>query len=206
MTSDAYTGDSLPINLHSPVTPKNTTGFVSYEEYLWKLKGSTCSCGSSPSTDELWLASFDEDGRCVEWAYHDLGLDNRLEVPSDGTGFRPHIAVLSLDAFRAVLQNPDERVSYRVVVVTAGGYHSISSHTKDILGIGLDLGPELFEYAQMCVGDPRIGSHCVLPRSWHKVPPALRVGRNALYILEAGLEKATKTGICNRPFARSHVS
>ena len=210
MTSGAHTGDSLPTNLHSPVTAKTATGFGSYEEYLWKLKGSTGSFNSCSTIDELWLGSFDENGRCAEWAYYDLGLENRLEVPTnlpalDGTGVRPHMAVLSADAFRTVLQNPDERVSYRVVLVTAGR-HGISSHTKDILGIGLDLGPEFFEYAQMCVDDPRIRGRVVLPRSWHKVPPALRVGRNALCMLEAGLGKATKTGIRNRPFSSSHVS
>jgi len=201
MATGAHTGDPLSTTSHSPATPKVAPRFGSYAEYLAILERSTVERRVHRSGDELWIASFDEDGRCMEWNYCDPFRKDSLDVPRclpapDGSGVRPHITVLPSQGFRTVLQTPDDDVAYRVVLVTAG-FDAITPQTRNILGIGLDLGPEVFEYAQICVGDPFPGKNGTLPRPWHKVPPALRVGQNALCILEAGPEEAPKTGIRN---------
>lgn len=83
---------------------------------------------------------------------------------------------------------------------------AIGSNTQDILGLGLNLGPESFEFAQNCVENSYFEGHRVLPRPWHKAPPALHLGKNVLYILEPGPEKASKTGICNLTVSCGYVS
>jgi len=204
MTSGAQTGDSLPADLHSPATPKAATGFGSYAEYLEKLERLS-DPAEYASADELWLASFNEDGRCTGWNYCVTSAETMLEAPRnlprnlpalDGRDVRPNTTGLSWPGFLTVLQTPGENVAYRVVIVTAG-YRGISPPGKDILGLGLDLGPEIFEYAQIGGEPSHIGRRSVLPRPWHKVPPALRVGQNALCILETRPEKAPKTGTHN---------
>jgi len=205
MTTGAHTRDPLATKSHSPTTPKAPAGFESYAEYLAKLERSTIESHAYRSGDKLWLASFDEDGRCMEWNYCDPFREDNLDVPRclpapDGSGVRPHITVLPSQGFRTVLQTPNEDVAYRVVIVTAG-YYAIVPQTKDVLGFGLDLGPEIFEYAQMCLNRP-----VALPRPWHKVSPALRMGQNALCILEARPGRPSKTGIHNLTVPCRHVS
>jgi len=205
MTSGTQTGDSLPTNLHSPATPKAVTVFRSYAEYLEKLGRLSGNISGNISGyachDELWLASFDEDGRCTKWNYCDTFPETMPDAPRnlpalDGRGVRPDTTSLSCDDFQTVLRSPGKNVAYRVVIVNAG-YDGISPPGKDILGLGLDLRPDIFEYTQIVVENPHIRRHGVLPRPWHKVPPALRVGQNALCILEARPEEAPKTGIRN---------
>jgi len=210
MASGTHTRNPFPTKSHPPATPKAVTGFASYAEYLAKLGRSTVESSDHLSDDEMWLASFDRGGRCLEWNYWDPSKENSLDAPDnlpalDGNGVRPDMTILSSHGFRTVLQIPDENVAYRVVMV-ATGFDAIAPRTKDILGLGLDLGPEIFEYAQMCVENPYIGRHGALPRPWHKVSPALRIGQNALCILEAGSETASKTGIHNVPISHRYVS
>jgi len=210
MASGAHTGDSPPTKLHSAVTPNAAIGSRTYAEYQAKLQRSDFASSAPIIQDELWLASFDGAGRCLEWNYHVPSGENSLNVPRnlpalDGNGVRPHTTVVSSHDFRTLLRNPDEHVAYRIFIVTVGN-KAIASRTKDVLGLGLDLRPEIFEYAQMCVENPNSEGRGVFPRSWHKFPPALRVGANALCVLEAGLEKATNTGICNLPVSYNYIS
>ena len=206
MTSDAHPRNSPPNDAHSPATPKAVARFGLYQEYLAKLERPFAAI-TLTIHDELWLASFDRNGRCMEWNYCDPCRENSLNVPTslpalNGIGVRPHRMNLSGHGFRTVLQTPDENVAYRVVLVTAG-HDAITPETRDILGLGLDLRPEVFEYAQNCVYDPIFGTTGTLPRPWHRGSPALRIGQNVLCILEAGPGTASKTGIRNLPVSCS---
>ena len=208
MTTGANTGDSLPTQSYSPATTNANTGFGSYAEYVAKLKRWPVQSNKTLRKEELWLATFDGDGRCMEWNYCEPSKEDSLEAPKnlpapDGRGIRPQTTVLSSQGFRQVLQTPDEKVAYRVVIVTAG-FEAFASQTEDILGLGLDLGPDLFEFAQECVKVPYFDD--ALPRAWHKSFPALRIGHNALCILEARPEEASRTGICNLTDLCDHVS
>jgi len=210
MATGAHTGDPLSTTSHSPATSEVAPRFGSYAEYLAILGRSTVESRAHRSGDDLWIASFDEDGRCMEWNYCDPFRKDSLDVPRclpapDGSGVRPHITVLPSQGFRTVLQTPDDDVAYRVVLVTAG-VDAITPQTRNILGLGLDLGPEVFEYAQICVEDPFFDTTGTMPRPWHRVSPALRIGQNVLCILEAGPETASKTGIRNLPVSFSHAS
>lgn len=112
MASGAHTGDSLPTNSHSPATPKAATGFRSYAEYLAKLERSPVKPSNTVSSDELWLASIDGDGHCMEWNHcypHSENITKASEkLPAlDESGVGQHTRALSPHGFRTVLKNPD---------------------------------------------------------------------------------------------------
>ena len=227
MASNACAGASFSSGAYSPADSKAASGFESYADYEAKLEQpSRRNC--CPERDILWLASFDGDGHCLKWDYCDtlekdsieygytLGYDpvkycnahekDSLHIPRnlpavDGSGVRPYTAILSCHEFRMALQTPKNNVAYRVVIISAK-FRPTSSQTKDILGLGLDLGPEIFDYAKMCMGDPCNGRQ----RPWYKTFPALRIGRNVLCILEDAPGTASKTGIYNRPAVCNYAS
>ena len=184
---------------------------LGHAEYVAKLKRWPVQSNKTLRKEELWLATFDGDGRCMEWNYCEPSKEDSLEAPEnlpalDGRGVKPQTTVVSPLGLQKLLQTRDKDVAYRVVIVTAG-YMPFASETEEILGLGLDLGPEWFEYVQMCVQYPYYGRHGALPRPWHKSFPALRVGQNALCILEAGpAEASSKTGIRNSTFSGGHIS
>jgi hypothetical protein len=108
-------------------------------------------------------------------------------------GIRPDTTVLSSSDFKALLQNTDENVPYRIVI--AAGHREVPSPTiEDILGLGLDLEPEIFDYAKSTVGPTEYIRKDEFPLPWFRDAPALRIGSNVLCILEKTPERRSKTG------------
>jgi hypothetical protein len=201
MASGASAGHSFPDGLHPPAHPKAAAEFQSYAEYLEKLNRSKNVDVWRTSTGKiLWLASFDGNGCCVKWDYCDGPDDDQPYRPPqshrpalNGSGAEPPTKALNSTDFQELLRTPENNVIYRVVIATTARGRC-TPWQEDILGLGLDLGPEIFDYATCNVKDQAYGTR-LLPRPWFKDCPALLIGDDILSFLEAAPGKAPRTGM-----------
>ncbi|CAN9164368.1 unnamed protein product [Alternaria alternata] len=65
---------------------------------------------------------------------------------------------------------------------------------EDVLGLGLDLEPEIFDYVKSTREITRYMSEDEFPLAWFKDAPALRIGSGVLCILDKAPERKSKTG------------
>jgi hypothetical protein len=200
MASGASAGHSSPDGLHPPAHSKAAAEFQSYAEYLEKLNRSHNVDACHRSSAVLWLASFDGNGCCMKWDYCDGPDDDQPYRPPqphrpalNGSGAEPPTKALNSTGFQELLRTPEKNVIYRVVIA-ANTQGECSPWQKDILGFGLDLGPEIFDYAT-CNFRHDAFSIQPLPRPWFKDCPALLIGDNILSFLEATPGKAPQTGM-----------
>jgi hypothetical protein len=189
MASGASAGHSSSDGVHPPAHSKAAAEFQSYAEYLEKLNRSHDINTYHKYPAVLWLASFDGNGCCMKWDYCD-GYDDDQSY-FNGSGAEPPTTAQNSTEFQKLLRNPEENVIYRVVIATTHG--ECSPWQKDILGLGLDLGPEIFDYATCNL--EAIANDRHLPRPWFKDCPALLIGNNILSFLETAPGKAPQTGM-----------
>jgi hypothetical protein len=199
MPSDTNAEDRLPSASRSSAQPKATAGFQSYAKYLANLER-TPKYERSNSTENLWLASFTENGRCIRWYYccpfDESAPSTPIHLPTvDESRTRSDTLALSSSEFQTLLQTTDKNVAYRVIIATIG-FEERYSRTKDILGLGLDLEPEVFDYVESRADYTKLSPKDRLPLPWFRDCPALRIGEHVLCILEATLGRTSETGIC----------
>ncbi|CAN9142871.1 unnamed protein product [Alternaria sp. RS040] len=194
MPDNTSSGESLPNGSHPPAQPEPAAKFQSYAEYLACLNRSPFQPSYRGSEEQLWLASFTEDGRYIE-RYTCILKDRSSPIrPPPGVGgIGTDTTVLSSSDFRALLQTTDDNVPYRIVIA-ASNRPVTSSMTEDVLGLGLDLEPEIFDYVQSTVDFRENMSAGDFPLPWVKDAPALRIGSDVLCILEKVPERKSKTG------------
>jgi hypothetical protein len=65
---------------------------------------------------------------------------------------------------------------------------------EDVLGLGLDLEPEIFDYVKSTPVVARYIPDDEFPLPWFKDAPALRIGSDILCMLEKTPERKSKTG------------
>jgi hypothetical protein len=65
---------------------------------------------------------------------------------------------------------------------------------RDVLGLGLDLEPEIFDYIDSTVENSEYQWENDSALPWVKDIPALRIGSDVLCILEKAPERKSKTG------------
>jgi hypothetical protein len=195
MASGAGTGHSSPDGLHPPAHSKAAAGFQSYAEYLKKLNRSHDLDTWHDSLAVLWLASFDVNGCCMKWDYCDGDQSYRrtYRPAFNGSGEEPRTNAQNSTEFQKLLRTPEENVTYRVVIASTADGRCLPWQ-QDILGLGLDLGPEIFDYAT-CGFDYHTHGVQLLPRPWYKDCPALLIGENILSFLKTTLGKAPRTGM-----------
>lgn len=187
--------ESLPSGSHPSAQAEPATRFQSYAEYLARLDRSPFQPRYRGSEEQLWLASFTEDGRYIKRYTCILRDDivSRGLPPVDVEGIRPDTTVLSSSDFRALLQKTDENVPYMIVI--AVGHCAVPSlMIEDILGLGLDLELVIFHYAKSTAGPTEHIRKDEFPLPWFRDASALRIGSNVLCILEKTLERKSKTG------------
>ena len=84
-------------------------------------------------------------------------------------------------------------MAYRIIIAATDS--GVPSPTiEDILGLGLDLEPEIFDYAKSTVWPTGYVRQDEYPLAWFRDAPALRIGSNVLCILETTPERKSKTG------------
>lgn len=195
MPDDTSAGDGLPSVSRPYVQPEAAAEFQSYAEYLARLDRSPFSPHYLPLGEQLWLASFTEDGRYIKrytCILRDTTYSRNLPAV-DVEGISPGATVLSSADFRTLLQTTDEDVSYRIII--AAPDHNGPSHMlEDVLGLGLDLEPGIFDYVKSTVEDTCYIPQNEFPLPWFKDAPALRIGSDVLCILERTPERTSKTG------------
>jgi hypothetical protein len=113
----------------------------------------------------------------------------------DENGVEHDTPILSSSEFQTLLQATNEDEACRLVIVTAG-FWGHSSQVEDILGLGLDLEPEIFDFVKSRVEAKDMGLHDGnFPMPWFRDCPALSVGHHVLCILETTPMRKSKTGI-----------
>ncbi|KAH8635903.1 hypothetical protein IG631_07737 [Alternaria alternata] len=195
MPDNTSSDESLPSGSHPSAQPEPVARFQSYAEYLACLDRSPFQPRYRSDEEQLWLASFTEDGRYIK-RYTCILPDtmNSTNLPSvDVEGIRPDTTVLSPSDFRTLLQTTDESVSYRIVIA-ASDHIEPPRMLEDVLGLGLDLEPEIFDYVKSTVEDISYMPPVEFPLPWFKDAPALRIGSDVLCILERKPERRSKTG------------
>ncbi|RYO65534.1 hypothetical protein AA0116_g2903 [Alternaria tenuissima] len=196
MPDHTSSDESLPSGSHPSAQPETATRFQSYAEYLARLDRSPFQPQYQGSEERLWLASFTEDGRYIKRYTCILRHDSVLKGPTslEVEGIRPDTTVLSSSDFRALLQTTDENVPYRIVI--AAGHRTVPSPMiEDVLGLGLDLEPEIFDYMKSTVAFQRYTRQENFPLPWFRDAPALRIGSDVLCILDKAPERRSKTAI-----------
>lgn len=199
MSDNTSAGDSLVGGSHSSAKPDAAVGFQSYAEYLVHLDRSpfppSYPTRFPPFEEQLWLASFTEDGHYIKrytCFLRDFGMPTDLSSV-DMEDIRPDTTVMSSADFRTLLQTTDENVSYRIVI--AASYTGLPSRMiEDVLGLGLDLEPEIFDYVKSTSVVARYIPEDEFPLPWFKDTPALRIGSDMLCMLEKTPERKSKTG------------
>jgi hypothetical protein len=195
MPDDTSSGESLPSGSHSSAQPEPAARFQSYAEYLARLDRSSFQPRYRYGEEQLWLASFTEDGRYIK-RYACILRDTRTPTnlsSVDVEGISPDTTVLSSSEFETLLQTTDENVPYRIVIA-ATNLSVPSRMIEDVLGLGLDLEPEIFDYAKSTVWPTGYVRQDEYPLAWFRDAPALRIGSNVLCILETTPERKSKTG------------
>jgi hypothetical protein len=188
MPDNTSAGDGLPSGSRPSAQPEAVARFQSYEEYLAHLDRSPIPCPSLGYDEQLWLASFTEDCRYIK--RYICMPTNQPAIDVEGSG--PDTTVLSCSDFLALLQMTDEDVFYRVVI--AASNHGPSPMMQDILGLGLDLEPEIFDYITSTADITGEIPEYEFPLPWFKDAPALRIGSDVLCILKNTPERRSKTG------------
>ena len=195
MPDDTISGESLPSGSHPSAQPEPAARFQSYAEYLAHLDRSPFQTRYRHDVEQLWLASFTEDGRYIK-RYTCILRDynNSTNLPLvDVEDIGPDTIVLSSPDFRTLLKTTDENVPYRIVIAATSLWVP-SRMTEDVLGLGLDLEPEIFDYVKSTVEPSEYIPKDEFPLPWLRDAPALRIGSNVLCILEKTSERKSKTG------------
>ena len=195
MPDDTSSGESLPSGSHSSAQPEPAARFQSYAEYLAHLDRSPFQTRYRHDVEQLWLASFTEDGRYIK-RYTCILRDynNSTNLPLvDVEDIGPDTIVLSSPDFRTLLKTTDENVPYRIVIAATSLWVP-SRMTEDVLGLGLDLEPEIFDYVKSTLMLSRYVRQNDFPLPWFKDALALRIGSDVLCILEKTPERRCKTG------------
>jgi hypothetical protein len=195
MPDNTSSGESLPSGSHPSAQPEPAARFQSYAEYLAHLDRSPFQTRYRHDVEQLWLASFTEDGRYIK-RYTCILRDynNSTNLPLvDVEDIGPDTIVLSSPDFRTLLKTTDENVPYRIVIAATSLWVP-SRMTEDVLGLGLDLEPEVFDYVKSTVEPSEYIPKDEFPLPWFRDAPALRIGSNVLCILEKTSERKSKTG------------
>lgn len=195
MPDDTNAGDGLPSGSHPHAQPGAAAEFQSYAQYLERLGRSTLPRHYLGIGEQLWLASFTEDGRYIKWDTCVLqdSIMPMNRTPVNGAGIGTDTTVLSHSDFRTLLQTTEENVSYRIVIAVSESVVT-SSILENVLGLGLDMEPEIFDYVNSTTEIPGYLSERRFPLPWVKDAPALRIGSDVLCILEKIPERRSKTG------------
>lgn len=200
MPHDTSAGNSLPSGSHPSAQPEPAARFQSYAEYLARLNRSPFLLpdqllpGQSRK-ERLWLASFTDDGRYIERYSCIIRYSRRSKnLPAvDDEGIRPGTTVVTCSDFRTLLQTTEENVAYRIIIAATDS--GVPSPTiEDILGLGLDLEPDIFDYVKSTLMLSRYVRQNDFPLPWFKDALALRIGSDVLCILEKTPERRCKTG------------
>ncbi|CAN9234975.1 unnamed protein product [Alternaria alternata] len=195
MLDNTIAGDGSQSGSHPSAQSEPAASFQSYAEYLARLDRSPFQPRYRHDAEELWLASFTEDGRYIKryiCILRDYNNSTNLP-PVDVEGIEPDTTVLSSSDFRTLLQTTDENVHYRIVIAATSLWVP-SRMTEDVLGLGLDLEPEVFDYVKSTVEPSEYIPKDEFPLPWFRDAPALRIGSNVLCILEKTSERKSKTG------------
>ncbi|CAN9404564.1 unnamed protein product [Alternaria alternata] len=195
MPDDISAGDGLPSVSHPYAQPEAAARCQSYAQYLARLDRSPFSPHHLPVEEQLWLASFTEDGRYIKRYTCILGDSSMPKNPPavNIEDIRTNTTDLSSSDFRTLLQTTDENVPYRIVIA-ASKLGVPSRMMEDVLGLGLDLEPEIFDYVKSTREITRYMSEDEFPLAWFKDAPALRIGSGVLCILDKAPERKSKTG------------
>jgi hypothetical protein len=200
MPDNTSSGDSLPSGSHSSAQPEAAASFQSYAEYLARLDRSRFSPHYLGSGEQLWLTCFTEDSRymerytCIPRESTDPNPIPMNQPPIDVEEFGPDTTFLSSSDFQTLLQTTDENVPYRIVIAVSNRVVP-SRMIEDVLGLGLDLEPEIFDFVKGTVEATAYIPEDDFPLPWFKDAPALRIGTAVLCILERTPERKSKTGI-----------
>jgi hypothetical protein len=84
-------------------------------------------------------------------------------------------------------------VHYRIVIA-ATNFGVPSRSMQTVLGLGLDLEPEIFDYVLSTLKVPKSMPANMFPLPWVKDAPALRIGSDVLCILGNTPKRTSKTG------------
>lgn len=195
MLDNTSTGDGLPSGSHPSAQPEPAARFRSYAEYLARLDRSPFQPTYRDDEEQLWLTCFTEDGLYMKRYTCILrNTRNSATLPSvDVEDISPGTTVLSSPDFRTLLQTTDENVPYRTVIAASNRVVP-STMLEDVLGLGLDLEPEIFDYVKGTVEATEDISEGEFPLPWCRDAPALRIGSDVLHILEKIPERKSKTG------------
>jgi len=195
MPDNTSSGESLPSGSHPSAQPEPAARFRTYAEYLACLDRSPSRPDYRGDEEQLWLASFTEDGRYIK-RYTCTLRDRTMptnQLVIDAEGVRPETTVLSSSDFQTLLQTTNRNVPYRIVI--AASNLAVPSHMiEDVLGLGLDLQPEIFDYIKSTRDFTGYTREDEFPLPWFKYAPALRIGGDVLCILENTPERTSRTG------------
>jgi hypothetical protein len=199
MADNTSAEDGPPSGSYPSVQLEPAARLQSYADYLARLDRSPFESHYLGSEEQLWLASFTEDGRYIK-------RDTCILDDSDRPKNPPAVnTILSPSDFRTLLQTTDENVPYRIVIA-ASNRAVPSSMMQDILGLGLDLEPEIFDYVNSTIEATKYLSERAFPLPWVKDAPALRIGGDALCILEKAPERKSKTGTCEDTTSKIRIA
>ncbi|KAB2109628.1 hypothetical protein CUC08_Gglean010459 [Alternaria sp. MG1] len=195
MPDTTSSGESLPSGSHPSAQPEPAARFQSYAEYLALLDRSNAQFHFRGSEEQLWLASFTEDGRYIK-RYTCTIQDPILTTSQPAINaevIRSDTTVLSSSDFQTLLQTTNENVPYRIVI-TASNLVVPCRTIEDVLGLGLDLEPEIFDYIKSTGEFTGYRQENEFPLPWFKDAPALRIGGDVLCMLENTPERTSRTG------------
>ena len=195
MPDDTNAGGGLPSGSNPHTQPEAAAEFESYAKYLERLGRSTLPRHYVGIGEQLWLASFTEDGRLIKWDTCILqdSIMPMNRTPVTVAGIRTDTTDWCSSCFRTLLQTTEDNVSYRIVIAVSESIVT-SSMIEDALGLGLDLEPEIFDYVNSTMDLTGYRSERAFPLPWVKDAPALRIGSNVLCILEKTPERKSRTG------------
>ena len=197
MSSNASAGNCSPGGSRSSAYSEPAASFKTYAEYLATLERSPIPY-EYDIKENLWLGGFTESGQWIKWYHCRPSNQGTFTMPRnlpavDGNGFRPDISVVSASEFQTLLRTTDEDVAYRVVIVSTGP-EGRSTQVEDMLGLGLDLQPEILDYTRIRIEDICSANERNLPLPWFRDCPALSIGDNVFCISEVALRRRRGTG------------
>jgi hypothetical protein len=163
------------------------TGLWHYDPWLRPCDGDLDELGPVP--EGLWLARFSNEGRCIQWyRYWKPSNSTSILVRPDGTKTPTRSAcelVTTPEEMQQLLHIRDECVTHQIVILALPTSENPSDDIIDILGLGLDMKPPIWDCMQEHSRRTSWRGLNTLPRPWAKDCPVFRIGDHSIGILDA---------------------